>query len=79
MDPGADLAGRVALVTGASRGIGRAIALALAGAGADLVVNCRERVRSAEEVADAVRAKGRRALAIAADVSDARAVEGMVR
>ena len=74
-----DLTGRVALVTGASRGIGRAIALALAGAGADVVVNCRERVRSAEEAADAVRAEGRRALAIAADVSDAGAVEGMVR
>ena len=79
MDPRVDLAGRVALVTGASRGIGRAIALALAGAGADVVVNCRERVRSAEEAADAVRAEGRRALAIAADVSDARAVEEMVR
>ena len=74
-----DLAGRVALVTGASRGIGRAIALALAGAGADVAVNCRERGRSAEETADAVRAKGRRALAIAADVADARAVEGMAR
>jgi 3-oxoacyl-[acyl-carrier protein] reductase len=43
------------------------------------VVNCRERGRSAEETAEAVRAKGRRALAIAADVADARAVEGMVR
>ena len=75
----ADLAGRVALVTGASRGIGRAIALALAGAGVDVVVNCRERGRSAEETADAIRAKGRRAHAMAADVSDARAVEGMVR
>ena len=74
-----DLTGRVALVTGASRGIGRAIALALAGAGADVVVNCRERGRSAEETADAVRAKGRRALAIAADVADARAVQEMVR
>jgi 3-oxoacyl-[acyl-carrier protein] reductase len=79
MEPGGDLAGRVALVTGASRGIGRAIALALAGAGADVVVNCRERVRSAEEAAEAVRARGRRALAIAADVSDAGAVERMVR
>ena len=79
MDACADLTGRTALVTGASRGIGRAIALALAGAGADVVVNCRERVRNAEETADAVRAKGRRALAIAADVSDTRAVEEMVR
>jgi 3-oxoacyl-[acyl-carrier protein] reductase len=79
MEPGGDLAGCVELVTGASRGIGRAIALALAGAGADVVVNCRERGRSAEETADAVRAKGRRALAVAADVSSARAVEAMVR
>jgi 3-oxoacyl-[acyl-carrier protein] reductase len=79
MESDGDLAGRVALVTGASRGIGRAIALALAGAGADVAVNCRERGRSAEETADAVRAEGRRALAIAADVADARAVEGMVR
>ncbi len=79
MESDGDLAGRVALVTGASRGIGRAIALALAGAGADVVVNCRERGRSAEETADAIRTKGRRALAIAADVSESRAVEGMVR
>ena len=79
MGPDGDLTGRVALVTGASRGIGRAIALALAGAGADVAVNCRERGRSAEETADAIRTKGRRALAIAADVSESRAVEGMVR
>ena len=78
MGPDGDLAGRVAVVTGASRGIGRTIALAPAGAGADVLVSCRERGRSAEETAKAVRVKGRRALAIVADVSDARAVEGMV-
>ncbi len=74
MGPDVDLTGRVALVTGASRGIGRAIALALADAGSDVVVNCRERAQAAQGTADAIRAKGRRALAIAiaADVVDAR-------
>jgi 3-oxoacyl-[acyl-carrier protein] reductase len=64
-----DLAGHVALVTGASRGIGRAIALALAQAGADVAVNCRERVDEAAAVADAARKLGHRAVAIRADVS----------
>ncbi len=65
-----DLHGRVALVTGASRGIGRAIALALAEAGADVAVNYREQAAMAEEVAQAVRALGRRAMTLGADVSD---------
>ena len=73
-----DLTGRVALVTGGSRGIGRAIALALAEAGADIAVNYREQTAQADAVAAAVRTAGRRALAIAADVSDGRAVEGLV-
>ena len=73
-----DLQGRVALVTGSSRGIGRAIALALAGAGADVAVNYRTQAGQAEEVVTALRAMGRRAIAVAADVSVREAVEDMV-
>ena len=64
-----EIAGKVALVTGASRGIGRAIALALSGAGADVAVNCRARTAEAASVAAQITALGRRALAVPADVS----------
>jgi len=74
-----DLTNRVALVTGGSRGIGRAVALALAEAGADAAVNYRERAQEAGEVVDAVRAAGRRAIAVRADVSDSQAVVAMHR
>jgi len=73
-----EITGKVALVTGASRGIGRAVALALAGAGADVAVNYRRRAEDAEQVAAAVRALGRRALAIPADVSAAAEMRRMV-
>ena len=77
------LAGRVALVTGASRGIGRAIALALADAGADLALNYNRNAEAAEEVAAAVRAKGRRAEVYQAAVEnfdeDAAMVDAVIR
>jgi 3-oxoacyl-[acyl-carrier protein] reductase len=73
-----NLSDRVALVTGASRGIGRAVALALAAAGADIAVNYRRQEASACEVAAAVRATGRRAIAVRADVSDRGAVTAMI-
>src|SRR5687768_9267119 len=69
---------RTALVTGASRGIGKAIALALAEAGARVAVNYRERRDDAEGVAAAVRRMGRESGAFGADVTDGRAVAAMV-
>lgn len=72
------LNGKVAIVTGASRGIGRAIALAMAGAQADIVVNYAGRADAAEETAEAIRKIGRRALVYKADVSDTQQVQQMV-
>lgn len=72
------LQGKVALVTGASRGIGRAIAEAFANAGADVAINFHSHPAEAEEVAAAVRAVGRRALLCPGDVADRAAVDQMV-
>ncbi len=73
-----EFGGRVALVTGGSRGIGRATALRLGEAGADVAVNYLRARREAEEVVRRLRALGRRAVAVRADVSRAREVEAMV-
>ena len=72
------LAGRVALVTGAQQGIGRAIALALAGAGADVAINWLDDRAGAERLAGEVGSLGRRAVLTRGDVSRAADAEAMV-
>jgi NAD(P)-dependent dehydrogenase (short-subunit alcohol dehydrogenase family) len=72
------LDGRVALITGSGRNIGRGVALRLAAEGADIVVNARSDAAEAEAVAEEVRALGRAALPVLADVSDREQVEAMV-
>jgi len=74
-----DLNGRVALVTGASRGIGRAIALGLAQAGASVAVNYRQRAEAAQAVCAEIESAGGRCLAVQADVRDQEAVSAMAK
>ena len=73
-----ELSGRVAIVTGAGRNIGRGIALALADAGAAVVVNARSNTQEAQGVAGEIERAGGKALAVAADVADPAAVQNMV-
>jgi 3-oxoacyl-[acyl-carrier protein] reductase len=73
-----DLKNRIALVTGGSRGIGAAVAIALANAGADIAVNYRERVDAANAVCAKIAETGRKAIAVRADVSIATDVKRMV-
>jgi NAD(P)-dependent dehydrogenase (short-subunit alcohol dehydrogenase family) len=77
MDKAKVLENKVAVITGGGRGIGRAAALALAEAGADVVIVARSR-RAIEAVAEEVRTRGGQALAITADVSDPASVDLMV-
>lgn len=72
-----DLRTHVALVTGGSRGIGAAIVQALAAAGADVVVNYRERRDAAEALVEGIQKNGGRAVAIGADVANSSAVKNL--
>ncbi|MBB6735532.1 3-oxoacyl-[acyl-carrier-protein] reductase [Cohnella zeiphila] len=74
-----DLTGKTALVTGASRGIGRAIAIALAEAGADVAVNYSGSEAAAAETAQAIEALGRRAIVVRANVGKAAEFDAMVQ
>jgi len=73
-----NLIGKVALITGASRGIGRACALKLAKLGADIAINCSKNKALAEEAANEIKNIGRKAIVIQADVSKQKEVELMV-
>ncbi|HXE54914.1 MAG TPA: 3-oxoacyl-ACP reductase family protein [Tepidisphaeraceae bacterium] len=73
------LVGRIALVTGASRGIGRATAVALARAGCDVCVNYRSRAADADAVVTEIKSLGRRAVPVQADVANSAGVNRLVR
>ena len=72
------LEGKNALVTGSSKGIGAAVAIELARQGANVTVNCNSSKDQAEKVAEEIRGLGRKALVVAADVSNQSAVEEMI-
>lgn len=73
------LEGKIAVVTGGSRGIGREIALTLAGYGATVVVNYNGSKEKAQEVVDTLKSQGKEAIAIKASVSDSKEVESMIK
>ena len=73
-----DLKGKKALVTGSSRGIGRAIAVELAQCGAEVVVHCAGNVAKAEETVGIIKSNGGCAFAVTADLSDSENVQGLI-
>ena len=73
-----ELAGKVAIVTGSARNIGRAMALELSRAGAALVINARESMDLCEEVAAEIVSTGGQAIPFVADINDAEAVDRLV-
>ena len=79
MSSSASLDGQTALVTGASRGIGRAVALALAAEGAEVVVNYASSPEAADAVVAEIQAKGGSAYALKADVSDEASVDDLIK
>ena len=79
MSEGKELAGKVAVVTGAGRNIGRAIALHLAAGGASVMVNARSNQAEADAVVAEIKAAGGKAVAFLADVANAAAVEKMAQ
>ena len=79
MSSSASIDGQTALVTGASRGIGRAVALALATEGAEVVVNYASSPEAAEAVVAEIQAKGGSAYALKADVSDEASVDDLIK
>ena len=74
-----DLKGRIALVTGASRGIGRAIAISLAAAGADVALNFLTHSQEVRAVETQILQSGRRSLSVQADVSQSREVHRLAQ
>ncbi len=79
MNSSASLSGQTAIVTGASRGIGRAIAISLSEAGAEVVVNYANSPEKAEEVVQIINSSGGKSYAIQANVADETAVEGLIK
>ncbi|OGO43803.1 MAG: 3-oxoacyl-[acyl-carrier-protein] reductase [Chloroflexi bacterium RBG_16_57_9] len=74
-----NLSNKVALITGASRGIGRAIALKLAQQGAKIVINYQGNAAAAQEVVEAIKANGGEAIAVQADVRDDKAAQALIK
>jgi len=79
MEPNAELSGKVALVTGASRGLGRAIAVKLAAMGAQVAINYLANEAEADKVSQLITQQGGKSITVRADVRDSEAVKSMAR